>query len=255
MSSNFMTEWLFSRKASKVDVLDALRVIATLFVFLLHGREFIPGLNGSDTFVGKWMYFPAWSGVWIFLFLSAYLFGLNMMRNKYSIINAAGGVSVNKLLGFYISRLFRLAPLYYLYLALFDLFHGGDFLINYSLTVLKSIFFLSNGVDSPIGIGHLWYMSTALQLYVLMPFIWYGLEKLSKSCGRLILLFIGFLFLGLIIRLTLFYYNYDWYRYVYTSFAANLDFVVCGILAARIIPSLSIVERDKFLSAGGFFLL
>lgn len=51
---------------------NILRVVATLFVFLLHGRSYIPRINELPRVINWVTYLPAWAGVWIFLFLSGY---------------------------------------------------------------------------------------------------------------------------------------------------------------------------------------
>ena len=61
------------------DVLNFLRVAATMFVFLLHGRSYVEDVDG-----GYWLFamitnFPAWAGVWI-LFFPAICFARDLLK-------------------------------------------------------------------------------------------------------------------------------------------------------------------------------
>ncbi len=54
-------ECLLTKNSDRITT-DALRGIATLFVFFLHGRSFLPA---ADQMTGCWkwiLYFPAWGG-------------------------------------------------------------------------------------------------------------------------------------------------------------------------------------------------
>ena len=53
----------------RFDIVNFLRVIATIFVFVLHGKGHVDNLSAS-TFFSTITTLPAWAGVWIFLFLS-----------------------------------------------------------------------------------------------------------------------------------------------------------------------------------------
>lgn len=222
---------LYDRKYQP-DVLNILRVVATLFVFFLHG---IDSLDGSKELQGPFSFLiatPAWGGVWIFLFLSGFLFGYGASRGKYPF---AGHCRPRDLGRFYLSRFLRFAPLYYAYVIFYEFFSGNFALWNNPKLLLRLLTFTFNGEDGADGLGHLWYISMAMQLYLVMPFLFFLLEKIRKKAalwGTLV----GVTVAGLALRLLLYTpMTQEWYREVYTFFACNLDFVCAGILCALLL--------------------
>ena len=66
-----MSERLYPEK-NKVDMLNVLRFIAFMIIFLLHAKAFIP-VNWNENCSVAWvLYTPAWAGTWIFFMLSGY---------------------------------------------------------------------------------------------------------------------------------------------------------------------------------------
>lgn len=222
-----------------------------MFVFLLHGRSFIDGLTESNTFAGKWLYFPAWSGVWIFFFLSGYLFSYNMTNNKYNLFNTEGNINLKQLFKFYGTRLLRLAPIYYLYMLLLDFFKNGEWILGNTKIALRSFLFCFNGTGGIVGTGHLWYISTAIQLYILIPFMYFIINKLIikfKDADLLVffvILVLGYAWRNLACRLSI-----DWYNWIYTFSLSNIDIVCCGLLAPSIVKKINNNNlTNKILSA------
>ncbi|MBQ9457067.1 MAG: acyltransferase [Bacilli bacterium] len=234
-----------------IDVLDLLRFLATMFVFCLHGRGFVPELNQrTDTWIGRYFYLPAWAGVWIFLFLSGFLFALAMQNNRYGILNEKGGINFKNLGWFYLSRLIRFGGLYFFYLLLFELFSRGGFIISNPQVGLRVIFFCFDGNGGVSETGHLWYISTAIQLYVLMPFIYFGFHHLAKKWPKTPLLaFFVIMALGFAWRVGTKDADIDWYTWIYAFSLSNLDLVCCGMLLAFLLPAFSASKVHKILSA------
>ena len=58
---------------NSIDMLNFLRVAATVFVFVLHGRSYVEGVDNGFWLFAMLTNFPAWAGVWILFFLSGYL--------------------------------------------------------------------------------------------------------------------------------------------------------------------------------------
>ena len=243
---------LFDKMKTKVrvDILDVLRFLATMFVFCLHGREFVPGLNErTDTFVGRYFYLPAWAGVWIFLFLSGFLFALAMQNNRYGIINEKDGIDFKNLGWFYLSRLIRFGGLYFFYLLLFELFSRGGFIIANPMVGLRAIFFCFDGNGGVSETGHLWYISTAVQLYVLMPFLYWGFHRLIKKWPKTPLIaFLVILAAGFAWRVATANTTIDWYTWIYAFSLSNLDLVCCGMLLAFLLPVFSSSKPHKIIS-------
>jgi peptidoglycan/LPS O-acetylase OafA/YrhL len=93
--------------------------------------------------------------------------------------------------------------------------------------------FTLNGVGSVEGIGHLWYVSTAMQLYLLMPFIFLLLRKIPDKVNVFWLVFALVAALGLGLRFLFLRLGLDWYSCVYTLSLMNLDIVAIGMLVAK----------------------
>lgn len=216
------------------DILNFLRVLAALFVFFLHGSEFIPGMKtaeGPFVFLTKT---PAWAGVWIFILLSCYLLGNGFLTGRYDIYKdpLSRKVSVKKVLIFYLKRFIRYAPIYYIYCFAFEFFSDRTFLWKKPGIALRILTFTFNGEGGIAGIGHLWYLSLSMQICLLMPWLFLLISKLGER-GRKIVFFAA-LSGGLAVRGLLWYFEADWYTWVYTFVFSNLDIVVCGILLAMI---------------------
>ena len=105
------------KERNSVDMLNFLRVIATMFVFLLHGRSYVGGVSDGPEFFAMITNFPAWAGVWILFFLSGYLIQKGFVSGKYQIFNKKL-LSIKELFKFYLKRFLRIAPAYYLYIFL-----------------------------------------------------------------------------------------------------------------------------------------
>jgi len=215
------------------DILNVLRVVATMFVFLLHGRSRVPGISVTEFPLVFLTCTPAWAGVWIFLFISAYLMGMGFAKGKYKLTNEKGKLSIKAVLIFYLKRYIRFAPVYYIYCFAFEILKGTPFMFKNPETMFRLLTFRFDGSGGISGIGHLWYMSLAMQIYMIIPIV-YLLTSLVKKNTILNVLFFAFLGFGLFYRIALYNDNADWYYEVYTYLWTNLDFVVCGVILAII---------------------
>lgn len=212
---------------------DLLRAFATLFVFLLHARGSIPK---SEMFpaVFRWITcLPAWAGVWIFLFLSGYGIGYGFFTGKYELFQN-GKPCVRGFLRFYVARFVKIAPLYYLYCILFEILSGRHFFWKNPLYLLQILTFTFHQNASVEGLGHLWYISVAMQLYLFMPFLYLALRALKpeKRKWLSVVVFAAVILLGALTRCLIVNSGLDWYTYSYTNCLANLDLVVLGMLIA-----------------------
>lgn len=212
---------------------NILRCMATLFVFLLHGRSYIPKIDELPHLF-KWISnFPAWAGVWIFLFLSGYGVGYGFFSGKY-ILHKNGRISFLMIIKFYIGRFVKIAPIYYIYCFIFELLSGNTFFWNNGKVLLKMITFTFNGNGGISGLGHLWYISLAMQLYIFMPFIYLIINRLLKNKYAWIFAFYTIVFCGVFCRCYIVNMGYDWYTYSYTNCLVNIDLVILGMLTAKI---------------------
>lgn len=117
-----------TRKINERFTSDCMRVIATLFVFCLHARIFVPGADSFPRTLLIMTSFPAWAGVWIFFLLSGYSIGYGFFTNRYNLYDASGKLSLRKVGGFYARRFLKIAPLYYLYCGFFEIVSGQRYL-------------------------------------------------------------------------------------------------------------------------------
>ena len=237
-----------SKTHTPPDILNVLRVLATFFVFLLHGRQFIGGndeydklIEYGDPLANLIIFFtktPAWAGVWIFVFISSYLMGIAFITKRYDIFTdlSEETISIKKIFKFYIKRFLKLAPIYYLYFFAFEFFSNSAYFGKHPLETLRVLAFMYNDGGEIVGVGHLWYLSLAMQIYLIIPFIYLLFRKIGKGSRRTVntyvRFYIIFLVFGLLVRLILSQYDLDWYTWVYSFIGSNLDLVICGILLA-----------------------
>lgn len=215
------------RETNAPDMINFLRVAATLFVFFLHGRAYVPGLDGASgaAFLTSP---PAWAGVWILFFLSGYLMEKGFRKGRYEVFGERG-FSFRKLIGFCAGRFVRIAPAYYLYLFFFVLLRGNPYFFSSPSVLLRMLTFTFNGEGGSVGIGHLWYLSPAMWLYVTAPFF-DRLLRMLRLRGRLVLFF-SLAACGMAARWGLYFAGADWNRWIYTFLPMNLDLFFCGMLA------------------------
>lgn len=217
---------------NSVDMLNFLRVAATMFVFLLHGRSYIEGIDDGFWLFTMFTNLPAWSGVWILFFLSGYLLQKGFLKNRYPVFEG-GKLRPKALFSFYLRRFMKIAPAYYVYLLLFVILRADNYFFSSPWTALKILTFTFNGNGGISGIGHLWYISVAMWLYVLAPFLYCVAEKF-KSTRALVIAFSLVTLCGLGIRYALRQTDLAWYDFSYTFLPCNIDLFFGGMLACSI---------------------
>lgn len=231
------------RERNSVDMLNFLRVAATMFVFLLHGRSYIEGIDDGFWLFTMFTNLPAWSGVWILFFLSGYLLQKGFLKNRYPVFES-GKLRPKELLGFYLRRFMKIAPAYYVYLLIFVILRADNYFFSSPWTALKILTFTFNGNGGISGIGHLWYISVAMWLYVLAPFLYYIAEKF-KSTKSLAVAFGVVVVCGLGIRCALRHTELGWYDFSYTFLPCNIDLFFGGMLACSITDRISAKKIAK----------
>lgn len=208
-------------KLNRFDIFNTLRALATMFVFILHAKMFIPGISHYNFLA----FLPAWAGVWIFFFLSGYLLQKGFNNKKYE----------GKGLKFYIKwvfkRFLKIGIPYYLYLFFFLIMSGNGSLPSWNI-ILKLIFFVYNGTGAIDGLDHLWFISILMQLYVLTPLFNMIIEKLKNRPALLTILGGGLLIGGCLLRFFLMRATNRWHEIIYTPFYANLDVYLCGMISS-----------------------
>ena len=163
-------------KARKINTLDYVRVIATLMVFMLHTLIFTSQKVGVDLneYFRRLFIFkaPAWAGVWIFFILSGYFAGKGFAENKYT-LNMRG------ILRYYILRFIKIGIPTYFFVFLCCTLLYPDFIFSDKYVLLRMMTFTYNGVPGLDGIGATWYVSSLMQMYLIVPGIVFLLEKIK----------------------------------------------------------------------------
>lgn len=219
---------------NRTDVLNVLRVVATLFVFFLHGRGYIDGIDETGAFFGVLTSLPAWAGVWILFFLSGYLMQKGFDAGRY-VVFGQPGPKWKRYFGFMGKRLIKILPAYYIYLLLFFVLRESAFPFSHPLVMLQLLTCTFNGNGGISGMGHLWYVSVAVWLYTLAPFFAYLIDKMrSRSRTLPLVVLIVLALAGLAARPLLLWVGAGWYDWVYTFLPMNIDLFFGGMLAAAV---------------------
>ncbi len=225
-------------KTDKNKVIVCLRVLALCFVLLQHGEYHFPMPDNVPLLATIFANSPSWAGVWIFFFISGFTLGQGFFIGRYDLKDISGKFSLKKFLNFYLLRFLRIAPDYYLYLLIsVPIINHGKLNRQSVITLVRLLTFTYNESYSPInGVQHLWYVSTVMQLYLLIPLLYYAFSYLKKKFKHRALFYILIVSLiGAIIRqLSLLISHNNWYVYDYTFFATNIDIVLLGIIANSI---------------------
>ena len=159
--------------------IDGLRFLAFLLVFFHHSGRII----GSFFFIKT-----GWAGVELFFLLSGFLL-TKLLLYEYKQANSI------QLYKYFIRRILRIWPLYFLYLLL--IIFVSLFLTKYPLSVprlIGTIFFYDNiltagqGFNNNFATGHLWSISLEEQYYLLLPFLIPLLAKQSAKKMKLLII-------------------------------------------------------------------
>ncbi|HET9100292.1 MAG TPA: acyltransferase [Acidobacteriaceae bacterium] len=162
--------------------LDGIRGIALIAVMMSHSGPFI--LNNSlFSKVLVYAMIPGWSGVELFFVLSGYLITGILLRSK---------TAQNYFSSFYMRRVLRIFPIYYMVLTVGFFVASHNAWWNYLMphlaeTRVAYFFYLQNWpvfwnhglVQNPNAFGHFWSLAVEEQFYVVWPLIIFFLpEKL-----------------------------------------------------------------------------
>src|SRR4030042_3813192 len=230
---------------NKANPILLLRGIACLVIFIWHvglPKEYLL-INNINL---SWITVP--SGImalWIFFILSGYLNGKNFYQQKYFLTRL--GIS-----RFFFNRLIKVAPLYYFNMIFLSLVIYPEVWRSGQQMLLKLFSFTANDFLSLWYFNaNLWAVSTEVQFYLCVPLFFYFLSKLPKELPYYLLSLCTILFVGLFIRLIIFYkyqvYNSEKYiAYIYTPLITNIDFFLFGFLLNPIIKISNNFKTLKF---------
>lgn len=161
--------------SNRIKSLDGLRAIAVIMVLLGHGKPSFPEfIQNSSVF---WFVFSSHTGVMIFFVISGYLITKLLLNER----DRNGEISLKN---FYIRRVCRIFPVFYLYISTIiilkytiypDIFSDWKNVLFCSLFLwnYKNLFYRSAVVDTNGGwfMGHYWSLAMEEQFYLLFPII------------------------------------------------------------------------------------
>jgi peptidoglycan/LPS O-acetylase OafA/YrhL len=168
--------WHNPRLSGRIPELDGLRGLAILLVLICHyGADAVPVIRGSWQYYSVAMLKLTWTGVDLFFVLSGFLIGGILYDAK---------SSRNYFTTFYLRRIHRIFPLYFIWLALFvlgvylvgphgpaplrTLFNSDRPLWSYFLFLQN--FFMSKGFG-PNWVAMTWSLAVEEQFYLLLPLL------------------------------------------------------------------------------------
>jgi len=214
------------------DALLALRGLACLMVVIIHTNP----PRESITYMGydlSWVIFShGWVAVWIFFCLSGYLMGKAFFTERYKI-------GVTGTLNFWRNRILRIFPLYFFALLLLALFVYPDILRMENWGYLLRLCTFTYNQSLPIWFAHpFWSLSTEIQFYIFVPFIYSFLRKWLIKPKQILAVSSIILFSATLIRFITWISLYDQIhseygylaKYWYSPLIANFDVFMYGFL-------------------------
>lgn len=155
--------------------LDGLRFIAFLMVFLSHLPHQPHKIFWQD------LRFFGGLGVDFFFVIGAFLF-TKLLQAEWQ---TTGHIKIGH---FYLRRILRIVPLYYMYLGIIFILFGRDVDWNHDnlshgiglLTFTDNLLFAWLNINSLPYATHLWTISWEMQLYLVLPLLFYCMVRLSS---------------------------------------------------------------------------
>lgn len=198
---------------------------------------FVP--SGMQERLGRsspiWLFMGSpWAGVWIFFVLSGYLMGKGFFSGRYD-------VSKEGVKRFYRSRIARVVPVYYSALIIVAILVVPQIfsIENLWQIIALGLFSLQMEAPTPV-IGALWSIQTEMAFYVMVPLLFYFLNKTARIVPPLLLMAVlaslGFLYRWIILRET---QNLGWINRAYAPLIANIDLFLIGMLINWLVPATS----------------
>lgn len=210
-----------------LDVVTILRGIAALIIITIHAPLSTSQINAP---VGTAIATIGFIGIYTFFFLSGFILGKRYLENKYTL-------SGRGIIYFYWKRFKKITPLYYL-VVLYIFFQIPSFTQNISELIRLLTFTASEKIQLPFA-SYLWFISTIVQMYIIAPAGFSGLNFLKKKTLRFNILLSAFIFLfgALIKTIFVFYFPYE---FTAQSVFANIYIFLFGMSLSPWYKKLSI---------------
>jgi peptidoglycan/LPS O-acetylase OafA/YrhL len=204
----------------RIVALDGLRAISILFVIIGHLAMNRYGTPPYGDYPNVSIVLSSW-GVELFFVISGFI----ITRLALAEYESTGNFSIG---AFYIRRLFRIFPPFYLYLAVVLILAGAGAIVAPRVGILQSATFTCNVTDSQCEwfVRHTWTLAYEEQFYIVFPFIFY---LFRRKFNRFIIYLAAFLLLLPTIQ-NLLHLNGAWH--VAALFAPKFAFIAVGSLIA-----------------------
>ena len=212
-------------------MIDLLKVIAALCIFMLHISIFSSSTYGFSFTDRTWfLQTPAWSAVWIFFVLSGYANGKSFYSGKYNLC-------IKDIRRFYYRRFLKVILPCWIFTLYTLLLVEKDFLHENPNVILKILTLSYYNNPDNVSIGATWYVYSVAWLYILTPvIIWILHPMVPKSDNTKWVLVICIAAFGLFIRFASFKTGIG-FQNIYVPFYMNLDLYISGIIIAHMSQS------------------
>ena len=237
--SSLMEKTLGPPSEVRFHEIDGLRGIAILSVVVFHLVVYPLAHFFSDIGIRKVLSLLGY-GVDLFFVISGFLIGRILLRIK----------TISGVKAFFLRRILRIWPLYYLLLFLVYLILPNKDMFS-STPIWSFFFFIFNiwesfGKEIHQALGPLWSIAVEEQFYILGPIIFFLFDKKKISY-----LLIAFLFLSPLLRLSLYLNsNVDLWRFTPT----RIDGICIGLLLAMFLSSPKNIEFIEMRKKAFFFI-
>lgn len=214
---------------SRISELDGIRGLAILIVVVSHVFAFtVVATNGFPVLI-KEVIDMGWTGVVLFFVLSGFLIGGILIDHR---------DSAHYFKTFYVRRVCRIMPVYYLWLGLGWLLFSKGHLNNFVtlahcpgwgyLVFLQNFWIAKMDVNVPIWVRASWSLCIEEHFYLLMPLIIWLVSPRKLPVVLTVLIFLTFLS-----RSYICIYHYRYFLYYLTP--CRLDALLTGVLCARLV--------------------
>ncbi len=232
-------------KIKRINELDGLRGFAVLLIIIWHygNNQLSNNVSGFSNYF-KLITSYCWSGVDLFFVLSGFLLGGILLKNK----DSKGYFKT-----FYVRRICRIFPIYFLslllILAIIFIGYGqttewgktGEVPYWSYFTFAQNIFM---GIKASLGnrwLSHTWSLALEEQFYLILPLIIYFLNT------RILLIVLS---LAIIASPLFRYYSNNWYEafnFLYCRFDALFTGVICAYILQQEKLKIAVIQKRKIL--------
>lgn len=223
-----------------IDPLLSLRGFACLMVVMAHS---IPpkATIYYDNYDLTWLIFsPGGVAVRIFFCLSGYLIGKAFYNQRYT-------TQLTGIIKFWQNRALRIFPAYYSFVIILGLIFYPEIWQPENRQYLFRILTFTYDYTLPVEFhGAFWYISTEVQFYLIIPFIYIYLRDRLTKLSQIITGIFSLIFLSFCLRLLIWGFittqtslpaqqTNNFISYIYIPLITNLDSFLCGFLVNPLI--------------------